>query len=141
MTLVGLATIYARLSAPERWEPAGLDATVDRTVRAMRAHPYLVAGRNRVDTALMDTVADLVVKGGAEGLVCAAALERGIGVAVKVDDGSARASGPALIHALAALDVVDKTHRAALGTFVTPAVLGGGRPVGELRASFELTTA
>jgi L-asparaginase II len=141
MTLAGLATIYARLAAPGRWDGVDLGATVERAVRAMRTRPYLVAGRNRVDTALMETVPGLVVKAGAEGLVCASVLERGLGVAVKIEDGSSRASGPALIHALSALDVVEEGHRAALESFVGPPVLGGGHPVGELRAGFELTRA
>jgi hypothetical protein len=64
-----------------------------------------------------------------------------LGVAVKIADGSSRASGPALIRALSALDVVEEGHRASLGSFAAPPVLGGGPPVGELRAEFELTRA
>jgi L-asparaginase II len=137
-TLVGMASIYARLGDPERWRGVGFDATVQRAVSAMRARPYLVAGRNRIDTALMDLVPDLVVKGGAEGLICAALLDRGVGVAVKVADGGSRAAGPAMVRALEALEVVREDHRAALVDLRQPPVLGGGRPVGEMVAAFEL---
>jgi L-asparaginase II len=139
MALRSMARIYARLSTPERW--SGLQAHVSRAVRAMREEPYLVAGRNRTDTAVMEAVKDVVVKGGAEGLMCAAVLDRSLGVAVKVRDGGHRASGLAMIHALAALDVLDGAAMTRLEPFARPPVLGGGRPVGELVARFTLTRA
>lgn len=139
MALRSMARIYARLSTPERW--SGLQAHVSRAVRAMREEPYLVAGRNRTDTAVMEAVKDVVVKGGAEGLMCAAVLDRSLGVAVKVRDGGHRASGLAMIHALAALDVLEGAAMTRLEPFARPPVLGGGRPVGELVARFTLTRA
>jgi L-asparaginase II len=140
-TLAGMAAIYARLAVPDRWTAVGLAETIERAVGAMRAHPYLVAGRGRVDTALMEAAPAVVAKGGAEGLLCAVALDRGIGVAVRVDDGAARATGPAMIHALAGLGVLDEEQRSALAAFARPPVLGGGEPVGELVPSFQLTPA
>jgi L-asparaginase II len=103
----------------------------------MRAEPYLVAGRNRPDTALME-VAPVVAKGGAEALICASVPDRGIGVAVKIRDGGHRAAGPAVIHALAQLQVVAPEQLSGLEPFARPPVLGGGRPVGELIADFDL---
>ena len=105
----------------------------------MRAEPYMVAGRNRPDTALMQEVTDVVAKGGAEGLICAAVLDRGLGVAVKIRDGASRAVGPVLINVLRGMDVVDDQAFTRLGRFATPAVLGGGEPVGQIEAGFELT--
>ncbi len=70
MPLRSMATIYARLGTPDRWGDLGPHAR--RVADAMEAEPYLVAGRNRVDTALMQTVPGLIAKGGAEGLLCAA---------------------------------------------------------------------
>jgi L-asparaginase II len=104
----------------------------------MRAEPYLVAGRNRADTAIMQAASNVVAKGGAEGLMCAAVLDREIGVAVKVGDGGYRAAGPALIRALRLLDVLDGAQVDQLGPHAAPPVLGGGRPVGELTAVFDL---
>ena len=78
---------------------------------------------------------------GAEGMVCAAVLDRGIGLALKVRDGTARAAGPALIRALARLDVLDGSMLRALDGYARPPVLGGGEPVGELVADFDLTPA
>ncbi len=71
----------------------------------------------------------LVAKDGAEG-VFAAALPDGSAVAVKVADGAARAAVPVLVAGLRALGV----EAAVLDRLATTPVLGGGVPVGELRA-------
>jgi L-asparaginase II len=86
----------------------------------------------------MDEVPGLVCKVGAEGLHCAAVLEAGIGIAVKVADGSDRAAAPALVRTLDLLKVIDDEQRVHLASLGRPAVLGGGGPVGELVAGFRL---
>ena len=136
MALSRMATLFARLADPNRWEVLG--STVGRATAAMTAEPYLVAGRNRTDTAVMQSAPSVVVKAGAEGLMCASSLERGIGVAVKVGDGTGRAGGPALIHALAQLDLLDEGQVDRLRPHAVPDVLGGGRAVGEMVAAFDL---
>jgi len=138
MPLRAMATIYARLAVTERL--GDLEPFAVRAVGAMRAEPYLVAGRNRPDTGVMEVVPGVMAKGGAEGLMCAALLDQGLGLAVKVRDGGARASGPALIHALRGLGLVDDGRLARLEPFARPAVLGGGKPVGNLLPVFSLAT-
>jgi L-asparaginase II len=66
-----------------------------RVAEAMRAHPALIRGPGAPDTVLMESLRGWIAKGGAEGLLCAAGPE-GIGVALKVEDGGARAVGPAV---------------------------------------------
>jgi L-asparaginase II len=134
-----MATLYARLSRPEWLHD--LRPWAERAVSAMMAQPYLVAGRNRDDTALMTEADGIAAKAGAEGLLCAAILDSGLGVAVKVHDGGWRAAGPALIHALALLEVLDQPTLERLHGFARPRVLGGGDPVGEVVADFELDRA
>ena len=136
MALQSMATIYARLSTPERWD--GLQEPIRKVVNAMITEPYLVAGRNRVDTALMATAEGLVVKGGAEGLLCAAVLQRSLGVAVKVRDGSSRAAAPALIRVLENVGVLDEADVSAVAAFARPPVMGGDGQVGEIHADFDV---
>ena len=138
MPLRRMAMIYARLGTPKRW--GTLEPHVRRVVGAMRAEPYMVAGRDRPDTALMEATSNVIAKGGAEGLFCAAVLDQGLGVAVKVRDGSHRAAGPALIHALRLQGTLDDAQLERLRPFSRPPVLGGGQPVGEISAAFDLTT-
>ena len=119
VSLTGLATAFQRLVAA----PAG---THERTVAdAMRAHPLLVGGTDSADSRLMAGVPDLLVKSGAEAVVAAAA--PGVGaVAVKVDDGAARARMPVLVSGLRRLGL----RSPVLDELAATPVLGGGEPVG-----------
>jgi L-asparaginase II len=62
---------------------------------AMWAYPELIRGPKALDTNLMQSLTSWFAKGGAEGLLCAASAD-GLGVALKVEDGSSRALRPAL---------------------------------------------
>ena len=66
---------------------------------AMRAHPELVRGPIAADSLLMRELEGWTAKGGAEGLLCAAG-PSGLGLALKVEDGSMRAMRPALAELL-----------------------------------------
>ena len=134
LSLLEMATLYARLASGTHLD--GLAGGAARAVRAMGAAPYLVAGRDRVCTAVMQAAPGVIVKVGAEGLVCAGA--SGLGIAAKVDDGGSRAQAPMIVHALAALGVLEPTQLEALETFARPPLMGGGRPVGHLEPIFRL---
>jgi L-asparaginase II len=136
LPLSAMATLFARLAAPARL--GNLAPFAERAVSAMRAHPFLVAGTRRTDTLLMGVAPNVVSKGGAEALACAAALDRGIGIAVKVADGGERAAGPALLRTLALLHVLTEAQLDDLAPIAHRPILGGGRPVGELVAAFRL---
>jgi L-asparaginase II len=138
MALRSIATMYARLGDEAR--AGNLAASLDRATRAMRAHPYMVGGRDRDDTAAMQAVDGLVMKEGAEALDCAVHLPSGLGVAVKVEDGGYRAAGPAVLATLGELGIVDARARRRLAPVAAPPVKGGGRPVGRLEAVVSLRT-
>ncbi len=104
----------------------------------MRAHPRMVGGTGRAVTELIAAVPGLVCKEGAEG-VWAAALPDGRAFAAKLDDGSARALPPLLAAVLEHWDV-SGADAAVVQRWLTPAVLGGGEPVGEVRPSPALRT-
>jgi L-asparaginase II len=71
---------------------------------AMRAHPELIRGPGAADTELMRGHDGWAAKGGAEGLLCASGPD-GTGLALKVEDGSSRAVGPALAAFAGLLDL------------------------------------
>jgi L-asparaginase II len=123
VSLVGLARAFLRcLSAPP--------ATPERMVAdAMRDYPEMMSGTGADDARLMHAVPRLLTKGGAEG-VAGLALP-GVGaVALKVDDGAGRARLPLAVAALSRLGVKSD----ALEQLAEGVVLGGGRPVGVVRA-------
>ena len=70
----------------------------------------MVGGTGREDTRLMQAFPGLLVKGGAEGVHCAA-LPDGRCVAVKITDGGDRARMPVLVGALRSLGVGDRQRR------------------------------
>jgi len=102
----------------------GLDGG-GRIVTAMRAVPDFVRGPLGNDAILMRHTEGWTAKGGAEGLMCASG-PGGVGVALKVVDGSTRAVRPALHHALGLLGV-------DVPELTPPPVLNSrGEAVGEL---------
>ena len=87
MPLDRLASGWAAIGA----EPAGSPA--HRLLSAMRSEPFLVAGSARACTRLIGAATGgTVVKTGAEGVFCAVLPADGIGLALKVRDGAARAA-------------------------------------------------
>ena len=128
----GVVTFAAPLAALARgFGAVRAEDPYARAAAAMRAHPFLVAGTGRLSTAAMGTIAGLTAKGGAEGLICAAG--DGFSLAAKVRDGSARATGPVLLELLRRLGVLPEDLPAGLVPHLRPPVLGGGRPVGQVR--------
>jgi L-asparaginase II len=118
LPLERMALAYARL---ERLDGG------DRVAAAMRAHPGLIRGPDGDDTILMRAREGWIAKGGAEGLMCAAG-PSGLGLALKVEDGNARAVGPALAAFVAQLGYpVERLE-------VAPVVNSHGEAVGEVRA-------
>jgi L-asparaginase II len=75
-----------------------------RVADAMRAHPDLVGGPDGADFHLMRAARGWFAKGGAEGLLCAGG-PKGIGIALKSEDGANRPLGPALATLLAPFGV------------------------------------
>jgi len=85
MQLRQMATLYAMLSS-------GDSLDMERIIRAMTSHPEMVGGPDAFDTRLMElTDGELVSKSGAEGIQCIGRVGEGLGVAIKVVDGSKRA--------------------------------------------------
>lgn len=101
LPLPALAAGFARL-AGGTGAPEDLAGAADRVRRAMRSHPFMVAGTGRFDTRLMRS-SPVLCKGGAEG-VFAAGLPGGVGLAIKVSDGAGRAVEPAALPLLQRLE-------------------------------------
>jgi L-asparaginase II len=100
MPLYNMAIAYAHLAQPHTCPQVRQDA-LRIIAAAMVAHPYFVAGTNRLDTLLMQaTDGRILAKLGAEGVYNVSIMDEGIGVALKIEDGNTRAIGPIIIEAL-----------------------------------------
>ncbi len=122
MTLTALARMFRSMAV------AGPRAPGRRVVQAIQQHPDWTSGTRRDESRLIRGVPGLYAKAGAEA-VFAAALDDGRAVAVKIDDGGTRARTAVMVEALGRLGVTAPV----LDELRTRPVMGGGRPVGELR--------
>ncbi len=93
-------------------------ASLARCREAMMARPYLVAGTNRIDTDLMTACGGSVVsKIGAEGVMACGVPSLGIGIAIKIDDGSARAYEALILELLARFCAIDASILERLSSY------------------------
>ena len=92
-----------------------------RLRKAMMKHPDLVAGEGRACTELMRAMnGKVAIKTGAEAVFIAILPEQQLGVAVKIEDGTTRASECAIAAILIKLGVLDPQHPATLKRWNAP---------------------
>lgn len=137
--LRGLAAAMAKFADPGSLDDTTADA-IATIHQAMTAHPELVAGRGQFCTLVMEALApNVLVKTGAEGTCCAAVVDQGLGLALKVDDGGSRASEVAVGAILHHLGAMDDSHFAGLQATLEPDVLNAaGLKVGVVKVSSTL---
>jgi L-asparaginase II len=130
--LASLAHAFARFATGVEM-PRGRADAARRLYEAAVSEPFYVEGTGRFGTEVMTLLRDAaLVKGGAEGVFCAALAGLGLGVALKCDDGSSRASEAMMAAALSAL-LPD--HAEALRRWTdAPVATRRGVKVGSVRA-------
>ena len=125
-TLRGLATAVGRVAAAR-------DPSAAMLMAAVLAEPWAIDGPGRANTVVIEQLG-LLVKGGAEGVIVMAA-PNGTAVALKMLDGSARATSLVALGLLASVGAITIEDSDRVGALATEKVLGGGRPVGDIRVS------
>lgn len=111
VSLKGLATAMAGYARPDEAYGGVRAVAAGRLRDAMMAHPVLVAGEGRACTALIRACAGrAAVKTGAEGVFVGILPEAGLGIALKIDDGSTRGSHAAITALLARFGALDRSH-------------------------------
>ncbi|GAA5107962.1 asparaginase [Alloalcanivorax gelatiniphagus] len=129
-SLTGLARAFATLAT-------ATDGSEHRVAQAIRRHPEHVSGTTRDELALHRAVPGLIGKAGAESCY-AVALPDGRAWALKTDDGAPRVRPVLMAEALRRSGVLDDDGVDAAAVLATGqlVLLGGGEPVGEIRAAF-----
>ena len=140
MPLQALALGMARLADPSQL-PEGRAEAARRLLNAMAAEPFYVNGTGGFTTEAMLAAPQTVrVKNGAEGVYAAALPTLGFGVALKIDDGAARAAECAMVHILRGLGCFPASGEARLAQFLnTPIMTNAGRKAGTIRPTSALT--
>ncbi len=122
ISLAGLARAFGRFAAAPQGSHEGLIAD------AFRTHPQYASGTRRDEARLIRSIPGLFCKAGAEG-VLAVGLPDGRGVAVKIEDGAARARMAVMAGTLQTLGL----DHEVLDDLREHPVLGGGVRVGSVR--------
>ncbi|HEY6330882.1 MAG TPA: asparaginase, partial [Blastocatellia bacterium] len=115
-------------------------------VAAMTGNPELLGGsRGRLDSDLIRVArGKLVSKVGAEAVYAIGVLPceqfpRGLGVAIKVEDGSQRAAAPVVVETLSQLGVLDQPELKQLADYHHPTIKNHRKiKVGEIFPVFDL---
>ena len=126
LSVKGLARAMAKVGKADA-EPE------QQLLAAVTAHSWALDGHGRDNTITIDAIGG-IAKIGAEGLVVIATPE-GVAVAVKILDGSMRATTPVALAALAAVGAITSAVAEGLTARVSAAVLGGNKVIGGLRTT------
>ena len=98
LRLSQMAMLYANLATSDQPE-------FEKITRAMTHHPDHIAGKGYFDSELIRRGhGQIISKGGSEGIQCIGLLGEGIGLSIKVEDGSKRAKHAVAINILRQLE-------------------------------------
>jgi L-asparaginase II len=116
-----MARAYAHLanpaSAPE------YERQLAPLAAAMAAHPWYIDGTDGADSLMMERGGGrLVVKGGAEGVLCVAVRDASVGLALKVESGRNERAHAVAIEALRQLGLLSDAEVLAMGDLARPPV-------------------
>lgn len=131
-TVTGLALAMARMADP-RGLGRAREAAAGKLVSAMMAHPLLVAGEGRACSELMAAMDGTVaVKTGAEAVYTGILPGQGLGIAIKIEDGTTRASECAIAALLVRLGAVAADHPDVLKRLRPPFASRRDIPAGDI---------
>lgn len=136
LPLWAMAYIYAKLADPDKLPEKYREAS-RRVTSAMMSNPEMVAGTYGFASLLMKAYKGRIfAKNGAEGVFCLGIAGKGVGFAMKVDDGSDRAYHTAVTSALRQYGMMPDE-----GVVMNPVKVvknNKGDAVGEIRPGFTL---
>jgi len=134
MPLLQLGRATARFARPVDLSNFRAQA-IYRLHEAITNEPLYIAGHGTIVSELNEvTKGAVLAKTGAEGIVTAALPKQGLGIAIKIADGSARARSVALLAILNHLGALSNEEKDKLQTHISPAIINSrGLNVGEIR--------
>ena len=93
-----MAKLYSLLSSSDNDE-------LEQISRAITTNPIMISDNYKFDTEIIKAShGNVIGKGGAEGIQCLCKVNEGIGLALKVEDGSKRAKHAVSLHLLKQLE-------------------------------------
>lgn len=134
MPLSKLAYLVASFAQPKKLSTSRAKA-VNRLHGAMANEPFFVSGHGSAISDIMHvTNGKILVKSGAEGILTAAIPKLGLGIALKIADGGARARTAVLLALLDQLNILTSEEKQSLQEHQKPKILNSRLEiVGEIR--------
>jgi len=106
LPLVNVARAYMKLANVDS-DDLILRAALTRIREAMREHPEMVSGRDRLDYAMsLSFPGNILCKAGGESIQGIGLADPPVGIAVKIHDGNGRALGAICVEILKQLDII-----------------------------------
>jgi L-asparaginase II len=136
MPLLNLGLAVARFAKPSELCDDRAQAIL-RIQQAIIRQPLYAAGHGTVVSELNQvTKGRVLAKTGAEGVLTAALPEQGLGIALKISDGNARARASALLAILDHLGALTESEKIQLQAHTAPEIVNSrGLIVGEIHAA------
>ena len=134
-SIQSLAKAMAVFANPENLQKNRI-MSIAKLRNAVLSHPELIAGSDRLCTKIMKkSNGRLIVKVGAEGVYTAMLLDKGLGMALKICDGSKRAAECLIITLLVMLGYIKKDDQDFLNYLNIPIYNWSKKKTGIIRAS------
>lgn len=134
-----LALSFAKMADPVNLSEKRREA-VEKITAAMIAEPEMVGGTDRFCTDFMRVMnGRMFGKAGAEGVYCIGDKETGLGIALKIEDGSPRATSAAAVEVLNQLGLLTIEQKEQLREYHYPPLENARKEkIGELSPAFIL---
>ncbi|KJS20831.1 MAG: hypothetical protein VR72_13840 [Clostridiaceae bacterium BRH_c20a] len=137
MPIRAMALAYANFARSDKYSLKRQEAC-QRLSNAMVNYPQLVAGTGRFTTVLLEQLGDKgIAKDGTEGIFCVGLPKEGLGIAVKIEDGGARALAPVVLKVLDELGILTEQDKEALKAYYHPQIRNfRDEVIGTIRTAF-----
>jgi L-asparaginase II len=143
LPLRNLAWAFAKLAITPNPEGNWIapDSPLHRLMKAVLEHPEMIAGDERICTDIMRAAERKVfAKAGAEGCYGLSLMGRGLGVAIKIEDGNPRALNPVVVEVLRQYEILEEEALKMLQPYGPKTTIFNFRKelVGEVEPIFQL---
>ncbi|WP_438317990.1 asparaginase [Sporosarcina sp. FA9] len=140
--LKNLALGFAKMANPSSFSDKRKGA-IEQVTSAMMEAPEMVGGTDRFCSDFMKIEeGQMFGKAGAEGVYCIGDLKSGLGIALKIEDGTGRATSPVAVEVLKQLGLISEEQKELLKEYHYPSLKNARQEViGQLRPVFSLKNA
>lgn len=135
LPLIHLAQAMANYGNPD-FHTSERSQAVARVMGAMAKHPVLVGGTPKLCTQVLEVLkGQAILKDGNEGVYAAVIPHLGLGIALKIDDGSLKIADVVMANILDKMGILSDAHRADLKAFLNPSIANFAKTItGEIKS-------